>query len=152
MVLLGAHHEDLGRGALGRSVTSSYLHRTQLLLPGEVQANPDKGEKPRSEHQVSSFISAALQVVMHRIVCLFAPGAFSSRVCDYVLLFWPWLETASGCVCSGSFRVRNSKRGTVSSVVGRKASANSVITTDSVMGLLAPCMGMHKYGEEQGKE
>lgn len=110
----------------------------------EVQANPDKGEKPRSSHQTSFFISAAFQVAMHWFVCLFAPGAISSSIYDYILLFWPCLETMSGCVCSGSFRVRNSKRGTISSVVGRKVSADSAITTDSILGLLTPCMDMHK--------
>ena len=109
----------------------------------EVQARPDKGEKKsRSQHQMSFFISIAFQVAMHQIVCLFAPGALSSSVYYYILLFWPCLETMSGCVCSGSFRARNSKRGTISSVAGRKVSSDSVITADSILGF---AISMHGH-------
>lgn len=79
---------------------------------------------------------------MHQIVCLFAPGALSSSVHYYILLFWPCLETMSGCVCSGSFRARNSKRGTISSVAGRKVSSDSVITADSILGF---AISMHGH-------
>lgn len=85
---------------------------------------------------------------MHRIVCLFAPGALGSSVYDYILLFWPCLETMSGCVCSGSFRVRNSKGDTVSSVVGRKVSADSVITTDSILRFAD---SMHGHAQVRGR-
>lgn len=97
---------------------------------------------------MSFFISIAFQVAMHQIVCLFAPGALSSSLYDYILLFWPCLETMSGCVCSGSFRARNSKRGAISSVAGRKVSTDSVITTDSILGFAD---SMHGHARIRGR-
>lgn len=97
---------------------------------------------------MSSVISASLQVAMHRIVCLFAPGALSSRVCDCILLFWPRLETECGCVYSGSFRVKNSRRSTVSSVVRRRVNANLVITRNSVLGF---AVSMHGHAQLRGR-
>lgn len=97
---------------------------------------------------MSFLISTAFQVSTHQIVCLFAPGALTSSVYDYILLFWPCLETMSGCVCSSSFRVRNSKRGTISSVAGRKVSTDSVIATDSILGFAD---SMHGHARIRGR-
>lgn len=100
---------------------------------------------------MSFLISIAFQVAMHQIVCLFAPGALSSSVHDDVLLFWPCLETMSGCVCSGSFRVRYSRRGTISCVAGRKVSTDSVITTDSILGFAVSMLGHARIRGRAGK-
>lgn len=52
------------------------------------------------------------------------------------------------CVCSGSFRVRNSKRGTISSVGGRKRNDDSTITTDSILGF---AKSMHGHAQIRGR-
>lgn len=62
--------------------------------------------------------------------------------------FWPCLETMRRCVCSGSFRVRNSKRGTISSVGGRKRNDDSIITTDSILGF---AKSMHGHAQIRGR-
>lgn len=53
-----------------------------------------------------------------------------------------------GCVFCGSFRVRNSKKGTISFVVGRKRNDDSVITTDSILGF---ANSMHGHAQIRGK-
>lgn len=139
--------EDLGICAVCRSVTTAYLQGAQLLLPGtwEVQANPDKGEK--SQKLASNvFFHFSSFPGCHAPNCLFAPGALSSSVYDYILLFWPCLETVSGCVCSVSFRVRNSKRCTISSVAERKVSADSVIRTVSILQFASSMHGHAQVG------
>lgn len=66
--------------------------------------------------------------------------------------FGPCLETMGGCVCSGSFRVRNSKRCTISSVAERKVSADSVIMTDSIVQFANSMHGHAQVRREQGNE
>lgn len=113
----------------------------------EVQASPDTGEKKQKLASNVLFNFNCLPG-FHAPNCLFAPGALTSSVYDYILLFWPCLETMSGCVCSSSFRVRNSKRGTISSVAGRKVSTDSVIATDSILGFAD---SMHGHARIRGR-